>query len=268
VSLDDLLWHAQRYGSTELKRENKRLAREELFARGPDALAYLMEHVHVRNVWIRILAQDLVRKHEGAACAPVLLRFLTAEREETRRFAAYLLGFCDTPEYAGHVVRLLSDDAAAGAAVRTLGKWRTTAAGPVIVSFLLHEKERRRVLAANALRDIGDVRAVSGLIHALNDPFFTVRKAANRALVSFGKQIEKPALAALTEAKGRRRRELVSVLAEIRSRKAIRPLRRMLAGEDAALREDAARALWTIDPGAAGRWLAKAGLDPRLFGLR
>ena len=180
--MDELVYHAQRYGNTAERREMKAHARDELFARGADSLRYLMGQVHIENVMVQVLTQQIVEQLKAEEAAPVLLDFLDDPRARTRKLAAFFLGFYDTPQYADRVTPLLADDEAAGAAIRTLGKWRVKSAGPAIVPFLAHEKEARRIAAANALRDIGDPTAVPALEKALNDLFFTVRETAARAI--------------------------------------------------------------------------------------
>ena len=182
VSDDQLIFNLQRYGNTPEKREVKAKARDELLARGPDALRVLMKRVHLENVAITVEAEGMVRTMDTQKVAAVLAEFLDDEHPRTRKLAAYWLGFHETPEYADRLLPLLKDDEAAGAAIRTLGKWRVRKAIPQIVPFLSHEKETRRIVAANALRDIGDPSVVPDLTPLLNDRYFTVREVAARAL--------------------------------------------------------------------------------------
>ena len=179
---DELIFNLQRYGNTPEKREAKARSREILVRRGPDALRLLMGRVHLENVMISVEAENMVRTMDTQKVAAVLAEFLGDEHPRTRKLAAYWLGFHDTPEYAARVYPLLEDDETAGAAIRTLGKWRDRDAIPKIVPFLSHEREVRRIAAVNALRDIGDASAIPELEPLLDDRYFTVRKAAERAL--------------------------------------------------------------------------------------
>jgi hypothetical protein len=182
ASDDQLIFNIQRYGNTPEKRAAKAKAHDELFARGPDSLREMMKRVHIENVAITVVAEEMVRSMDTQKVAAVLVEFLGDEHPRTRKLAAYWLGFHETPEYADRVLPLLTDDEAAGAAIRTLGKWRVNEAIPQIIPFLSHEKETRRIVAANALRDIGDPASEPYLIPPLNDRFFTVREVAVRAL--------------------------------------------------------------------------------------
>ena len=182
ASDDQLIFNIQRYGNTPEKREAKAISREKLFARGAEGLRLMMQKVHLENVMIAVIAEEMVRSMDAQKVAAVLAEFLDDEHPRTRKLAAYWLGFHETPEYTAQVVPLLADDETAGAAIRTLGKWRVREAIPKIVPFLSHEKEIRRVVAANALRDIGDPASEVYLVPLLNDRFFTVREVAARAL--------------------------------------------------------------------------------------
>jgi hypothetical protein len=253
-TFEELLLHAQRYGTTKEKRENRKKASQELYARGVESLRYLMKNTHLKNDVIFIFDSQLVREHlTDHEAANVLLDFLDAAEEQTRKRATYLLGFCETPEYADRVMPLLDDEDVAGAAARTLGKWKIGAAAPRISGFLYHERERRRVLAANALRDIGEDRDAIDLIAALNDPVFTVRKAASRALSDLGGNVENVLIDELPESRGLAQREMIRILGRLKSRGAINILRTMLDEPDLA--QDAADALVRISPVRAEKWI-------------
>lgn len=265
ASVEELFFHMQRYGTTQAKRERKEAARTEFFTRGADALSYLIDHSDIENLWINVFAFEMVRTLPAEEAVPVLLRGLASDKPRIRKFAAFFLGFHDVPEHAPKLVPLLDHEKTRGAAIRTLGKWKC--ALPQVIESLNDEKERRRILAVNALGDIGDPQAIPALIQALGDPYFTVRKTAARALAVIGRPAERPLLRALPTAERSTQRGIIAALGGMKSRKAIRTLRRMLKDPDTVLAEDAARALLAIDPGRAEKWLAKAGIEPELLAL-
>lgn len=187
ASMDTLMVHVQQYGNTPGRKQRRAAATTEVIARGTNALHYLMAHCHIENMAVRMTADQLVRVHlEDDDVATVLLHYLDDPREKIRKTAVFFLGFCETPEHSAVVLPLLTNEATSGAAMRTLGKWSCTNAVPGIVLHMHHKKERRRILAVNALGDIGDIRAVPFLVDALDDEIFTVRKAAREALAGFG----------------------------------------------------------------------------------
>ncbi|MBN1269640.1 MAG: HEAT repeat domain-containing protein [Kiritimatiellae bacterium] len=255
MSLDDLMFHAARYGDTELKRERKEPAKAELMARKGDALRYLVARSHIQNIWFPLYAQELTGQMQAEEAVPVLLDALSDPQTEVKKTALYLLGFTSAPEYAVDILPFLGDPKLAGAAMRTLGKWRVSATTTRIIPFLQDADERRRVTAANALGDINDARAAPYLVHTLDDPYFTVRHAAARALARMGPQAEEALLRGIEKSTGRARRHIIMTLGEMRSRRAVRPLRRLLQDEDWGVRGDAARALRMIDPVASLDWL-------------
>lgn len=257
ATLEELVLHAQRYGATPAKKETRKKASRELYERGAESLRYLMDNIHIKNSALFMFAHKLVRDHlSDQDAAMVLLDYLDATKELTRKRAAYLLGFCETPEHAHRIMPLLDDEEAAGAAVRTLGKWRVNAAAARIGGFLHHDKEGRRVLASNALRDIGDDRHAPDLIAALNDPAFTVRKVSARALTEIGGETEDALLDELPESRGLAQREIIRILGRLKSKRAVRPLRAML--KEPGLHQDAADALVQINPARADKWLRDA----------
>lgn len=182
-SLDDLLCDATRYANTPARREAKAIAREALLARMPDALHAAMRRVHGDRVMIQVLVMEWVMTLPEDVVVPVLLEFLDDGNEDTRRVALFFLGFKDAPEHAAAVMTHLSNENTRSAALRTLGKWRVADVRPVAEHWLAEGGERVRVVAANALRDIGDPAAVPALVRALEDPVFTVRNTAARAIL-------------------------------------------------------------------------------------
>ncbi len=249
ASFEELVLHAQRYGTTREKRENRKLARDELFGRGADSLHYLMQHIHLENDSISILVGSIVRgkKIDTTTSADVLIDYLSSDEADSRRMAAYFLGFCEAPEDGDSAIMpLLDDPQVAGAALRTLGKWKASAAAGRAAGFLDHDNERRRVLAANALREMNAMQYAPALVATLNDAFFTVRKSAARALTAFGSSVEPLVLRELSVSQGLARRELIRVLGEIGSGKGRARLKKLLADPDPVIREDARRALEVI----------------------
>jgi HEAT repeat protein len=255
ATFDELFFHVQRYATTPAKKQRKQAAREELLARRAESLAYLMDHIHIQNDWFPTLAEQVAGTLKAEEAAPVLVRYLTSGRDGTRKFAAYFMGFYDTPQYADSVMPLLQDDKTAGAAIRTLGKWHVRRAVPFILPFLLDVVERRRIVAVTALGDIGDPAAIPHLMRTLGDPCFTVRKATSCSLSRLGLQAEEFLCGDLDRSTGVSLREEIRILGKISSRRAVRRLRTLVEDPDRSIRTDAAMALYSIDAGGASRWL-------------
>lgn len=243
ASMEELIRDATRYGTTPEKKTAKEAARNELFARGTNTLQVLMEYIHVENTAIQLLAQEEVERLDAKGAAAVLLPFLESPQPRTRRFAAFFLGWHNTPEYTADVAPLLRDAETAGAALRTLGKWKARAVIPAILPFLKDSKETLRAAAVNALRDIGDASVVPHLIDMLDDPFFTVRETAQQALEDFGPAAEPAMIRALSGAHDGRLRHLVRGLGHFRTRTALRAVRKYANDLDPETRADVREAM-------------------------
>ena len=255
ATYDELFHAATRYGNTEARRADKVAARTELFRRGADSLREVMERIHVENVMVSVLATEMVHGQIPATNGrPVLLDYLDHERAETRRAAIYFLGFYPAPERPARLLKALDDEKTRNAAVRTLGKWKVNGERGELCRLLKSgESERTRVLAANALRDLGHPDDLPALLAALNDPVFTVRNTAARAVASFGFKAHRPLLQELRVSEGVGRRQIVRLLGELEVLGAARPLRRLLEQADPGLRVDVERALRQLEGEAAVR---------------
>jgi len=184
--LEKLLHEAVRSSKTPERNEQKLAAKAELINRMPDALRTAMEYAHGDNVMLQVLIMEWVTQLPAETIVPTMLEFVDHDREETRKVAIFFLSFHATPEHAEKIRPYLDDEKCRGSAIRTLGKWKVTSSREQIEHWLVAGTERVRIVSANALRDIGDPLAVPALIAALDDPVFTVRNTAARAVESFG----------------------------------------------------------------------------------
>ncbi len=256
ASFEELFRHMQRYGVSDQRREWKRQAHEEILARGPESLGWLLDRVYIKNIWISVIGQELVERLSPGQAVPVLAARLDAERPEVRATAAFWLGtYPKQDEIVGQLLALLEHKKTRGSALRTLGRWKVLDAAPKIAAFLNDPEERVRVRAANALRDLGTLDSAAALRAALNDPCFTVREAAARALTNLGPRVIPQLLRELPRAERLERRQIIRVLGALQSRRAVPALRALLRDPDAGVRGDAARALQTISPQRAPAWL-------------
>ena len=226
------------------EKQAKSAARARLDQLGAGKLRALMEHVHVPNMYLRFDIDSIVHRNRDKV-GPILLDFLDSEHPRTRKYAAYYLGFTPLDAERERVAPLLDHDDTATAALRTLGKWHATNELDRVRTFLDHPAERRRIAAVNALRDIGDPRAVPALLPLLDDPTMTARYATERALAGLADPA--PLLAALPGASPTARRHLVRALGTMRTEDALPTLRRYLDHEDRGLRADAKEAIRHIE---------------------
>lgn len=245
ATLDELMVHCQQYGNTQERKRLRDAARVEMLARGTNAFHYLMARFHVENMANRMMADEMVRQHlEDDVAAEALLCYIDHPDDLTRKSAVYYLAFCDTPEHAPKLVPLLNDEKAAGAAMRTLGKWSYTNALPGIIPHLDDDDEQRRIIAVNALGDLREASTVGALVGMLDDPMFTVRKAANEALSGFDASADAVLMGALPGLTPVAQREVVDLLVKRRVTISTNVLAGMIRpGLSDALQQDLAAAL-------------------------
>jgi len=220
-----------------------RQAFDEIKRRGPKGIQALMDHMHIKNIRVRVHADNIIRRNKNTEFIPVLLSYLDSEHERTRKYAAYLLGYYELPEHAEKLWPLLENDETENTAIRCLGKWKVSAAIPRILPYLRHEKEIKRILAVNALRDISDPTTTDSLIAALSDPLFTVRMTAARALSTLGDEAQVDVLSALDTAENPAQRLLIQVLGDRGDVSAIPRLQGFLSSTNIQVVAEAANAL-------------------------
>lgn len=242
------MFHASRYGDTEARRAAKAAAKVELMRRGATSLDYLVAHAGSENPWFYIYARELLPRVPTNAAAETLVGLLSHPTNDVRKTAVFLLGFVDAPRCAPKVRPLLADEDVAGAAIRTLGKWRDREALDAILPHLASEKEGRRIQAAVALGELGDARAVRPLVAALADRVFTVRNAAQKALLALPRAEVGAALMDAWPAMGvTARRQAIRLFGELRWEPARERLTAAAADAQPGLRDDATAALQGLD---------------------
>lgn len=244
---DALLYRALRYGDTPERRAEKATARKELEALGAHALRAMMERAHFENVMLQVVALEFVQYLVSAADGvPVLRASLDSPNEQTRRTAAFMLGFYPRDEQSVPVlIAMLDRERERNAALRTLGLWRIDEARAPARALLRADVERTRLVAANALGRIRSVEDVPALIEALGDTALLVRNTAARALMVYGTEAAPALRAALTDAEGPRLRQLIRLLGALADHAARDSLVRLEDHIDPDVRADAtwARAL-------------------------
>ena len=243
VPADKVVHYACAATLTDEKEALSRKAFDEIIRRGPKGIQALMDHMHIQNIVVRVHADNIIRRNKDPEFVPILLGYLDSEHERTRKYAAYLLGYYELPEYADKLWPLLENDETENTAIRSLGKWKVSAAIPRILPYLKHEKEIKRILAVNALRDIADPTTADPLIAALSDPVFTVRMTAARALSALGEEAQIDILTALDTAEKPARRLLIQVLGDRGDASAIPRLQRYLSATNIQVVAEAANAL-------------------------
>jgi hypothetical protein len=232
LDMETLLYHATRYGNTPLRKDNKARARHEVRKRLPGSFSDIMNRLHADNIGLQVFAMELVRETGPRELVAEMTPYIFSENQDIAKVAVFFLSFKDAGHLAGRVRPLLSDETLRGVSMRALAAWNDKESAPAISAFLTSTNERIRIASANALRDLADPAQIPALVKALDDPVFTVRNAAARAVVTFLHQAVPYLEQALSEAGDvRLRRQLFRCLGVIGTAEASAAYHRAAQGE-------------------------------------
>ncbi len=179
-------------------------ARKQLIKLGPTALKYVAEEkMDTKNGLESEAIQALVKAWPDSA-KPYLFRVLRDDRYLARNNGAYFLGKLgrsafDAVEsiYAALEAKRISPRRG----VYSLGDIGDSLVVPRILYLLKDKMEISRIVTAEACGKLKNPVAIPDLIQTLNDRMFTVRSAAEAALVAIGRPSLEPVLAELPKLK-------------------------------------------------------------------
>jgi HEAT repeat protein len=168
-------------------RNKVKKARKELVALGREAAEYIAQEKLSSKDGLELRAMEDVAKAMPETIAPYLYQALHDPNRWKRANASYLLG---QAKPKGARDSLL-------AALKLPGyrpRWSISAFGdlgdqtvvPAILFYLHDSYEPTRITTASTCGKLKNPAAVSELLNALDDPMFTVRSAAEQALVDIG----------------------------------------------------------------------------------
>lgn len=118
--------------------------------------------------------------------------------------------------------------------IAALGTLKVVDAIPGISQVLANIPLQRRYVAAWALGEIADVKAIPALLLALSDENSEVRRYATRALIKMNKSTVMPLIAYLTEARGEGAAAAIRALGDIADKRALEVLLGQAQGEQRA----------------------------------
>lgn len=164
-----------------------RKARKELINLGMEAILYVVKEKMATKDGLELRAIEELAKALPDSIKPFLYQALHDERRYARANAIYLLGQIKAKDAIDSLLIALKDK-------RNRPRWIISAFGeigerrivPDILPYLKHKDEPTRIYTASTLAKLNDPRGVSELIKALDDHYFTVRSAAEQALISIG----------------------------------------------------------------------------------
>jgi HEAT repeat protein len=175
----------------------------------------------------------------GTNSVPVLIAGIdAANNDEVARLCCYFVARFDEKASAAipHILPLLDREKTRVVAFYTLGHLRAREAFEPALAALTEAKESVRLRAAQVLGRIGDRRATSKLLGALDDDLWDVRYAAEDALVLFGKSSIGPLRSSFAKVSPRARPHIIEALAKLGDKRALSWARSVCKKDDPLVR--------------------------------
>uniref|UniRef100_A0A7C6ECG0 HEAT repeat domain-containing protein n=1 Tax=candidate division WOR-3 bacterium TaxID=2052148 RepID=A0A7C6ECG0_UNCW3 len=162
-------------------------ARKELINLGMEAIRYVAKEKMATKDGLELRAIEELAKALPDSIKPFLFQALHDERRYARANAIYLLGQIKAKDAIDSLLVALKDKRnRPRAVISAFGEIGERRIVPDILPYLKHKDEPTRIYTAWALSKLKDPRGVTDLIKALDDHYFTVRSAAEQALVNIG----------------------------------------------------------------------------------
>jgi HEAT repeat protein len=163
------------------------VARDRLFAMGEPALRKARSRVGTRSGLELRAVQDQLKRF-GEKSLPPLVAMLKDKDPRRRSQAAGLLADLGATETAKQILPLLDESKTKSGALDALARLGDASVWPEVAKLLEDESERARVAAIRCLQKLKAIEAAPALRKRLTAmDMFTVRFAAEDALVSFGR---------------------------------------------------------------------------------
>lgn len=170
-------------------RERVRHARERLIGMGMDAVVHIIEQRMDTKSSLELRTIEEVARAHPDSIEPFLLKLLEDEDRKKCANAVWLLGKIASKKSVIHLITMLDEKRnflLRHTIINALGEIKERKATYPIIPFLTDGKERVRITAARALGALEDPDAISALLHAFEDRYFTVRVASENSIVAIG----------------------------------------------------------------------------------
>jgi HEAT repeat protein len=228
---------------------DQRIIRVAIERMGAAALPTVVNGLHSPDLNVRVEAAGLVARMGDEEVVEALSEALRDPERRVREAAATALGELGEPAAIPALLGALSDlersvQQAAGAALATLGFDETA----VLAERLAHSDWHVRRGAIMALGCSHAEEAVELLLPHLHDAEANVRSAAAESLVRQGKAAVGPLVRLLGDEDQQTRHAAISILAQIKDRRALTPLLDLLWHSDQTTRAATLQALQAIGP--------------------
>jgi hypothetical protein len=162
-------------------------ARKELINLGMEAIEYVVNEKIDTKKGLEIRAIEELAKAYPDSIKPFLYTTLHDDRRYARANAIYLLGKIKAKDGIDSLLLALKDKRnKPRGIISAFGDIEDRRVVPDILSYLKHKDEPTRIYTASTLNKLKDPKSVPDLIKALDDHYFTVRSAAEQALINIG----------------------------------------------------------------------------------
>ena len=170
-------------------------ARKELINLGMEAIEYVAKEKMATKSGLEMRAIEELAKEYPDSIKPFLYSALHDERRYARANAIYLLGKIKAKDGIDSLLLALKDKRnKPRAIISAFGDIEDRRIVPDILPYLKNKDEPTRIVTASTLAKLKEPKSVPELIKALNDHYFTVRSAAEQALVSISDSALSPLL--------------------------------------------------------------------------
>ncbi|MEO0092598.1 MAG: HEAT repeat domain-containing protein [candidate division WOR-3 bacterium] len=211
ASIEDVFKEASLWEVGSAKKR-VRAGRKELLKRGEQAINYIFDKKIATKDGLELRAiEEFANSVQDTSYTDTLVKtklknllYQTLYHKDrwARGNAAYLLGKIKAREAIDSlVIAYKQKRIRARAMIGAFEDIGDSSVVPIIIPYLKDKKEPTRIASARALAKLKNPRAIPALYDALSDKFFTVRMAAESALVSIGDSSLKFLLTKTTDAK-------------------------------------------------------------------
>ncbi|MDZ4742501.1 MAG: HEAT repeat domain-containing protein [Verrucomicrobiota bacterium] len=179
---------ANRSPSNEQEKAESNAAAKELKENPLKHLPYLISRMDSKNIIPRILVEQMVDQIKDEAI-PALTTGLESENIDIVRTCLFYLARLNGQTAIPRIVKLAENPKLAGNCLYTLANLKAPAAYPFAMKYSHDPRENVRIRAAQALAYCPEMAATNRLVKMLNDPYFSVRYAAQESLIKKGPSI-------------------------------------------------------------------------------
>lgn len=164
-----------------------RKARNMLIKMGEEALEYIFPNKLDTKSGLVVRAIKEISDSLQPLASPLLINCLKNSNLRIKANAVWMLGEIKDSNAVDSLLYALNDfDIKPRLILKSLGDIEDRRVVPNIIPYLKAQEEPTRIYACYALQKLKDHRSITYLIGAMADPYFTVRNAAEKAIIEIG----------------------------------------------------------------------------------